>query len=60
MSEAPPTAPARPGEWQRLRGTDEARGVKHLRWALLRNPWIVTPAEHERLADLPKHPSRIT
>ncbi|MCA8958435.1 MAG: ISL3 family transposase [Planctomycetes bacterium] len=44
----------RRGEWQRLRGTDEARGVKHLRWALLRNPWNVTPAEHERLAELPK------
>ena len=41
-------------EWQRLRGTDEARSVKHLRWALLRNPWNVTPAEHQRLADLPK------
>lgn len=44
----------RRGEWQRLRGTDEARGVKHLRWELLRNPWNVTPAEHERLVDLPK------
>lgn len=44
----------RRGEWQRLRGTDEARSVKHLRWALLRNPWNVTPTEHERLADLPK------
>lgn len=44
----------RRGEWQRLRGTDEARSVKHLRWALLRNPWNLTPAEHERLADLPK------
>lgn len=44
----------RRSEWQRLRGTDEARGIKHLRWALLRNPWNVTPAEHERLADLPQ------
>jgi transposase len=44
----------RRAEWQRLRGTDEARGVKHLRWALLRNPWNVTPAEHERLAELPR------
>ena len=42
------------GEWQRLRDTDEARGIKHLRWALLRNPWNATPAEHERLAVLPK------
>lgn len=44
----------RRGEWQRLRGTDEARGIKRLRWALLRNPWNVTPAEDERLADLPR------
>ncbi|HEX5051501.1 MAG TPA: ISL3 family transposase [Planctomycetota bacterium] len=44
----------RRGEWQRLRGSAEARGIKHLRWALLRNPWNVTPAEHERLAALPK------
>lgn len=44
----------RRGEWQRLRGTAEARGVKHLRWLLLRNPWNVTPAGHERLAELPR------
>src|SRR5690606_21823063 len=44
----------RRGEWHRLRGTDEARGVKHLRWALLRNSWSVTPTEQERLAELPK------
>lgn len=44
----------RRSEWQRLRDTDEARGIKHLRWALLRNPWNATPAEHERLAVLPK------
>ena len=41
-------------EWQRLRGTDEAQGIKHLRWALLHNPWNATPAQHERLAALPK------
>jgi transposase len=41
-------------ELERLRGTEEARGVKRLRWALLRNPWHVTPDEHERLAELPK------
>lgn len=44
----------RRAEWQRLRGTDEARGIKHLRWALLRNPWNATPAEQERLSALPK------
>lgn len=41
-------------EWQRLRGTDQARGVKHLRWALLKNPWNVTPSQQERLAELPR------
>lgn len=44
----------RRAEWQRLRGTEEGRGIKHLRWALLRNPWNVTPSEHERLSALPK------
>jgi transposase len=40
-------------EWHRLRETDEASGVKHLRWALLHNPWNATPAQHERLSALP-------
>lgn len=44
----------RRGEWQRLRGTEEAHTVKHLRWVLLRNPWNMTPAENERLSALPK------
>jgi transposase len=44
----------RRSEWRRLQGTEEGRGVKHLRWALLRNPWNVTPAEHERLSALPR------
>jgi transposase len=44
----------RRAEWQRLRGTDEARSVKHLRWALLRNPWNATPSEQERLSALPR------
>jgi transposase len=43
----------RRSEWQRLRGTDEARGIKHLRWALLRNPWNATPKDQERLSALP-------
>ena len=44
----------RRSEWQRLRGTDAAQGIKHLRWALLRNPWNATPSEKERLSALPK------
>lgn len=44
----------RRAEWQRLRGTDEARSIKHTRWVLLRNPWNRTPAQNERLAALPK------
>lgn len=44
----------RRSEWQRLREADDARAIKHLRWALLRNPWDVTPSEQERLSALPK------
>ena len=44
----------RRAEWQRLRGTEDARAIKHTRWVLLRNPWNRTPAENERLAALPK------
>jgi transposase len=44
----------RRSEWRLLRGTDEARGIKNLRWALLHNPWNVTPAQGQRLADLPR------
>lgn len=44
----------RRAEWRRLRGTEQGRAIKHTRWALLRNPWNVTPKEHERLSALPK------
>lgn len=44
----------RRSEWRRLGGTDNARDIKHLRWALLRNPWNATPREQERLSILPK------
>ena len=44
----------RRNEWQRVRSTDEAGSIKHLRWALLHDPWNVTPAQHERLSILPK------
>lgn len=44
----------RRSEWQRLRGTSDASSIKHLRWALLRNPWNATPAEQDRLSTLPQ------
>lgn len=44
----------RRSEWRRLQDTDEAQGIKRLRWALLRNPWNATPREQERLSSLPK------
>jgi len=44
----------RRAEWQRLRDSDEASGIKHLRWALLHNPWNTTPAQNERLSALPQ------
>ena len=49
----------RRAEWQRLRGTDEGKALKHLRWALLHNPWNATPAQHERLSVLPRQNMRI-
>jgi transposase len=42
-------------EWQRLRslgGEEAARSIKHTRWALLKNPWNLTPTQHARLASL--------
>ncbi len=44
----------RRAEWRRLEGTEEKRAIKHLRWALLHNPWNVTPSQQERLSALPK------
>jgi transposase len=44
----------RRAEWRRLQGTDEASAIKKTRWALLRNPWNVTPKEQEKLSALPK------
>ena len=40
----------RHGEWRRLRGPDQAQGIKRLRWALMRNPWNTTPREHNQVA----------
>lgn len=33
-----------------LRGTDEGKAIKKTRWALQKNPWNLTLAEHEKLA----------
>lgn len=49
----------RRSEWRQVRGTDAADGIKHLRWALLRNPWNVTPSEDERLSVLPRKNRKI-
>lgn len=35
-----------------LEGTEEARAVKMSRYALLKNPWHLTPAEHDKLSTI--------
>ena len=35
-----------------MAGSVEARALKHTRWALLKNPWDLTPREGEKLAAL--------
>jgi transposase len=35
-----------------LEGTEEARAVKKSRYALLKNPWHLTPAEHGKLSTI--------
>lgn len=44
----------RRAEWQRLRAIDAAaaQSIKNTRWALLKNPWNLTPAQEDRLATL--------
>lgn len=42
-------------EWQRLRqlaDKEVAATIKHTRWALLKNPWNLTPKEQARLSSL--------
>ena len=48
-------------EWRRLRGIDkeEAKGVKGLRWPLLKNPWHLTPSQTRRLSTLPRDNGRL-
>jgi len=33
-----------------LRGTDEGKALKKTRWALQKNPWNLTPAEHGKIS----------
>jgi transposase len=44
----------RRAEWQRLReiDADAAKEIKHTRWALLKNPWNLTPSQEAKLATL--------
>ena len=46
-------------EWQRLRGTVDAKSVKHLRWVLLKNPWNLHDFERQKLSTLPKTNARL-
>lgn len=46
-------------EWRRLRATAEASSIKHMRWAVLKNPWNLTEKQDEALADLPAKNMRL-
>ena len=49
-------------EWRRLLdlgGEDAARSLKHTRWALLKNPWNLTPREEARLSTLQETNTRL-
>jgi transposase len=37
-------------EWRRTRGTEEAKTIKHTRWALLKNDWNLTRTQFATLA----------
>jgi len=52
----------RRAEWQRLREENDregARGMKHSRWALLKNPWNLSRRDKERLSELQRTNSRL-
>ena len=51
----------RRAEWRRRRGidTEEAKGVKNLRWPLLKNPWNLTPSQTRRLSTRPRDNGRL-
>lgn len=44
-------------EWRRTRGTEEAKTIKHTRWALLKNDWNLTRKQFATLAEL-QHSNR--
>jgi len=48
-------------EWRRLKELfpQEAKEVKGLHWALLKNPWNLTPTQSARLSSLPQENQRI-
>jgi transposase len=46
-------------EWQRLRGTADARTIKHTRYALLKNPWNLTQRQEQALASLQRDNRRL-
>ncbi len=41
-------------QWRELQGTDEGRVVKKTRFALLKNPWNLTPRETTKLSQVQK------
>ncbi len=46
-------------EWRALRGTSKAKTVKRTRWALLKNPWNLTPKQGAKLASIQKDNTRL-
>lgn len=46
-------------EWRRLKGTEEGKWIKHLRYALLKNPWNLTEKQGEKISNLQRTNQRI-
>jgi transposase len=46
-------------QWRSLQGTEEGDGIKHLRWALLKSKWNLTPMESEKVSKLPRRNARL-
>jgi transposase len=49
----------RRAEVRALEGTDERRGLKKSRWALLKNRWNLSAAEHQRLSTIQRTNRRL-
>ena len=45
--------------WRELKGTDEGQSIKSSRYALLKNPWNLTRAERQKLADVQRNNARL-